>query len=431
MKRVRVTEIDEPEAVGRRLHETRAARGLSLRDLAFPGCSAPYISAIEHGRRVPSLQVLNVLAAKLGVTAEYLGTGRATSTSQQVTDAELALRLGEIDEAERQFKALRRETTGELQGRCLGGLGVIALQRGDLERGVKLLEQARDLDREAFIRGTSVVEALGRAYANRGEYESAIALFTDAQARALERGDRPQALKHAVLLANAYIDLGDAVHSSETIARALQDAEQLKDLRVRANVYWTQARLHTIEQRHDLAARFAERALETLRVHEDERAIAFGQQLLAYIELERGNPERALELLDDARPTMTRVAEVTEQAVFELERARALIALGRIDEGLALLGEIGPVLEDGPRVDGARYLVVIAELYEQAGEVNQALALSDVAIDRLEGHRSPFLVRALRLKSRALEQLGRTEEALSALRRALDAQDASTGVHQH
>src|SRR5438046_5721870 len=189
MKRVRVTEIDEPEALGRRLQETRRARGLSLRDLGFPGCSAPYISAIEHGRRVPSLQVLNVLAAKLGVTAEYLGTGRPAPVGQQVIDAELALRLGESDEAERQFKALRRETTGELQCRCLGGLGVIALQRGDLEEGITLLEQSRDLDGDAFVKDTSLVEALGRTYANRGEYESAMPLFSEAQARALQRGD--------------------------------------------------------------------------------------------------------------------------------------------------------------------------------------------------------------------------------------------------
>ena len=75
-KRARTPHYDDPAAVGRRVYEAREAAGLSQRELAFPGCSAAYISRIERGERVPSLQVMRELARRTGVTEEQLAFGR-------------------------------------------------------------------------------------------------------------------------------------------------------------------------------------------------------------------------------------------------------------------------------------------------------------------------------------------------------------------
>src|SRR5262249_52058452 len=106
MARVRVLQVDDPRAVGARLRAARQARGLSLRGLAFPGCTAPYISVIENGRRTPSLQVLRELASRLGVSAEYLATGSESAFADPVAEAELLLRLGQHDEAEQLYSEL-------------------------------------------------------------------------------------------------------------------------------------------------------------------------------------------------------------------------------------------------------------------------------------------------------------------------------------
>jgi tetratricopeptide (TPR) repeat protein len=423
MARVRVLQVDDPQALGARLREARHARGLSLRGLAFPGCTAPYISTIENGRRVPSLQVLNELASRLGVTADYLATGRESALADRVAEGELMLRLGELDEAEAFFRPLAEKGSTADRLRAVGGLGVVELQRGNVREGIDLLEQARAIDPDRFLVEASLVEALGRSYATRSEFESAIALFDEARSRAVTRGDRGAALKQTVLLANTYIDLGDTGHSHEVLASALNDAGALADPRLRASVYWSQARLHTIERRHDLAAEFAERALETLRVAEDERTIAFAQQLLAYIEIERGDAAKALDLLDEAVVTIERVAEPLERAVFQLERARALSELSRDEEAEELLREIAPTLVATPRIDGGRYFVLLAEIYERLGNDEDALAMLDEASDRLSDHRNPYLVRAYRLKGEILERLGRQEEALAALREALAVQE--------
>jgi len=87
--------VDDPVAVGRRLRDARNAAGLSQRKLSFPGCSAAYISRLEAGERVPSLQLLRKLAQKLNADEQYLATGveRIEQMPPELVDAEVERRL--------------------------------------------------------------------------------------------------------------------------------------------------------------------------------------------------------------------------------------------------------------------------------------------------------------------------------------------------
>jgi len=76
LTRERILHVDDPVAVGRRLAGARESVHLSQRELAFPGCSPAYISRIERGERIPSLQVLRELARRCGVSEAYLAWGR-------------------------------------------------------------------------------------------------------------------------------------------------------------------------------------------------------------------------------------------------------------------------------------------------------------------------------------------------------------------
>jgi transcriptional regulator with XRE-family HTH domain len=87
--------VDDPAAVGRRLKEARLAAGLSQRQLSFPGCSAAYISRLEAGDRVPSLQLLRKIAARLDADEQYLATGvaRVEQDPPEVVAEEVERRL--------------------------------------------------------------------------------------------------------------------------------------------------------------------------------------------------------------------------------------------------------------------------------------------------------------------------------------------------
>lgn len=81
---------DPPEKLGRRFQELRQQRGLSQRQLAFPGCSAAYISRLEAGDRRPSIQTLHRLAFRLYTPTIYLSHGHG-SPNDPPTEAILAL----------------------------------------------------------------------------------------------------------------------------------------------------------------------------------------------------------------------------------------------------------------------------------------------------------------------------------------------------
>src|SRR6188508_921540 len=102
LKRPRTPHYDDPVAVGQRLHEAREAAGISQRELAFPGCSAAYISRIERGERIPSLQVMRELARRIGISESSLAYGR------ERIDAGVSEAVGAPTEVARAYRTLSR-----------------------------------------------------------------------------------------------------------------------------------------------------------------------------------------------------------------------------------------------------------------------------------------------------------------------------------
>ena len=110
-RRARIPHYDDPDQLGRRLHDARVDAGLSQRDLAFPGCSAAYISRIERGERTPSLQVLRELARRIGVTESVLaygGNGLDPAVERRIRDLEVARENGDRSGLAKAYQALAR-----------------------------------------------------------------------------------------------------------------------------------------------------------------------------------------------------------------------------------------------------------------------------------------------------------------------------------
>ena len=111
LKRPRTPHYDDPIAVGNRLHAAREAAGISQRELAFPGCSAAYISRIERGERIPSLQVMRELARRIGISESALAYGREridAAVSDAVGAVEAAEGAGDREEVAKAYRALSR-----------------------------------------------------------------------------------------------------------------------------------------------------------------------------------------------------------------------------------------------------------------------------------------------------------------------------------
>ena len=110
-KRASTPHYDDPVAVGKRLYDAREEAGLSQRELAFPGCSAAYISRIERGERIPSLQVMRELARRMGVSEARLAFGRETlnqAVADRIRDAETAEASGDTAARMKAYQSLSR-----------------------------------------------------------------------------------------------------------------------------------------------------------------------------------------------------------------------------------------------------------------------------------------------------------------------------------
>jgi tetratricopeptide (TPR) repeat protein len=415
--------VDDPVAVGRRVRQAREAAGLTQRSLSFDGCTAAYVSRIEAGARVPSLQILHEFAKRLGVTPEYLATGRleGESLSSELLEAELALRLGDEIRAAEFYEAARADADSPAaQARVWLGLGRLALRRGETAEGIDLLERAVRSRALAPGDASAAANALGRGYVMQSRYDEAFAIFDAFLAEARSRRDRFDEVRFAVLLANAYIDHGDYGRAHATLGEVLEAARQTADPLLRASLYWSQSRALLSQGEPNRAAEYARLALATLQASEQTLEAARVLQLLAFIENDRGNPEAALELIDEGEPIVAAAGEATDSAMFAVERARALSALGQTEEALELLlGTVPRLVAAAPR-DAGRAYCAVADIFRKQGDVPHALELYELAVEQAPGP-SRHVAAALTAMAEIREEQGEMQMALDLLKQALAA----------
>src|SRR5438270_1147102 len=200
MARQKATHVDSPKAVGERIRAARAKEGLSQRELASPGCSPAYLSRIEAGERTPSLQLLRELGRRLGVTADYLAVGEIAAPVERVTEAEVALALGEREQARQGFSELLESPDPVERARALTGLAAVLLDEGAVSDASELLDEAIAILGESIADFPRTVEVYVRACITQGAYESAAALLL--RIRADLPSDDPRGVQYGVLLAN-------------------------------------------------------------------------------------------------------------------------------------------------------------------------------------------------------------------------------------
>ena len=431
MPRQKSTHVDSAAAVGRRLRDARLAAGLSQRQLAFPGCTPAYVSRIEAGERIPSLQLLRELGRRVGASADFLATG-AEDVSEDPSEgglvaAEVALRLDDVELAERLYgDALAGAREAGQEAEAYEGLGQAAFRRGDHRLAVEHLERALALHGREDRLPAALADTLGRAYAMLGHAESAIALFERALAAAQDAEDPVERLRFSVLLANALIDSGGFDRADRLLGDVLAVVDDLRDPIARARLYWSQSRLHALQNEPHAAARFARRALEILELTEHTHYTARAHQLLAHIELDRERPELALDLLRQGIELLGTSGNRHEEAKFKLEEARALAQLGRHDEAASLAMSAAGTLADTDPVEAGRGYGLIAAALVEGGDEARARELYELAAELLERAPNRYLVDVYSRFAELLERSGDKEGALDVLKRALRVQSAGS-----
>ncbi len=416
------------ETVGQRLRRLRRERGLSQRELASPGVSYAYISRIEAGARRPSVKALRRLAPKLGVSVEYLETGRDLSDRDQrelrLAEAELTLRLEQDSaKAEAEFSALvvEAQTAGdsETAARARAGLGELADRRGDFATAIAELEQVRAAGVLSPLVHADLYATLARAYSASGQPRRAVELLEDclSQVQAQAPEDISAEVRFATYLSYALSDLGELERAKSVVGLALGRAQEEPDPYSRVRLYWSLARLALMEGKPRSALRQIQRAIGLLEATEDTRQLARAHLSCGEILIDDDDPEQAQGHFELAEKLLGEHADAADLAWLYSEQARAALLLGEDEPAEQLARRALSLLAGGDPLKRARAYATLAEARPE--EIDASQAEFAQALEVLESERRwPAAAAVLRAWSRALRRAGREQAALDVLDRA-------------
>jgi tetratricopeptide (TPR) repeat protein len=418
------------------LREIERGRGLSMRELAEAGVSYAYISRIEAGARQPSVRVLRRLARRLGVSPEYLETGvdlgPAESREMRLRDAELELRLAETTAgAEASLAAIlaEAEADGDARSaaRARAGLGLAALRRGEYGRAIAELEAVVASGAVTPASQPEIYGLLGRAYADAGDPERAVALFEECLA-CLDPDHPAQSTtsaRFAIYLSYALADAGDLGRAREVLAPVLDRADEVVDPYMRVRLYWSQARLAA--QSHDprTALDNLRRAVALLEASEDTRQLGRAHLLWAEILIGEGRAEEARPHLELAERCLGSVPDHEDLCWLRTQQARQAASSGRFDEAVACAREAVQLLGQGDPRERAKAHWALACALAGRGEMEQADAAFRRAFALFTRTRSQGeAAQVCRDWARALEAAGRGEAASEILAEAVELERA-------
>jgi tetratricopeptide (TPR) repeat protein len=438
-----VSDVSSTESIGARLKRLRLQRGLSQRDLSSPGVSYAYISRIEAGARTPSVKALRKLSQKLGVSVEYLETGRdireVDDRELRLADAELELRLtDDFSEAERKLEQILSEATsaGDVASaiRARVALGLAAAQRGSHLEAVERLESAvAEEAAPAPQHRPDVYTTLGQAYAALGAPDRAVRLFENCLERVTETvpEDTAAQIRYATFLSYALADSGDYQRAGDVVREALARADEGVDPYTRVRLYWSLARLRAIEGRSAEALEYIRSAIALLKATDDTVTLARAYLLAAGVELRNKSADEAGRHLELAEQLLGSSPEKVDLGMLRIGQSRlaalegnGAAAVERARDALALLGDFHGDTQGAAVHALARALALL-------GDDTGAVDSYRRAVDLLTAHgrRSDAGEAALEWAN-FLRERGRDDEAEPILRRAYDlgvtAETAST-----
>jgi len=417
------------ETIGQRLKRLRLEQGFSQRELAAPGVSYAYISRIEAGTRQPSVKALRRLAAKLGVTADYLETGSQLGPEEQrelrLADLELGQRLGDPGEVEPKLVALLEEAlaAGDANSsiRARVALAAAAMERADWKNAAALLEAAIAGEVFAPADRYDIYTNLGRSYAAAGRSQDAVDLFERCIDAVQDSGDVTLEARYAAQLSYALTDLGDLARAEEVVAHALMRLDETHDPYMRVRLYWSLARLAHAEGRASVALTNVRKAIALLQATDDTLHLARAHILASGITLSRGDADSAEEHLDRAEQLLSTPAAAEDVVEITIQRSR-IATLRGVGPAAVDLARRGLDLNSGksPIDEGRAFFALgdgLALIDERAG-ADEAYRR---AADLLESqHQWRDATNACRSWAKMLREDGREEQALDVLERATE-----------
>ena len=417
---------DELVALGARIRELRLARGLRQAEVAGEEMSVAYVSRIEAGQRRADTRVLGIIAERLGTTAAHLLTGRDPDDDNRLVlalrYAEIALRAGELAEAERQLLDVANESVrGRWRDEADALLAATYEAQGRLAEAAELYERlGSTTDGPGWLRARI---GLCRCYREAGDLAKAIDIGEQAHAQLDERGlaGLDEALQLTLTMAAAYFERGDVFHATRLCQHVVAAAEERGTPAARGSAYWNASVIAYNQGDHHEAVRLAERALALFGEGDDARNLSRLRLQLGTSLLAEDPPavEAAEQQLTRARHELVAGgAGQVDLARCDADLAHARLLAGDLDEAERLVDQAEQEAVDAP-LALAHAHVLRARIAVARGDVPAGRASYRAAVAALTGASADREAAQLWYQLGAeLDEVGDPGEARDAYRRA-------------
>ena len=386
---------------GQRLRERRVKLGLSQRALAGDLVTPSYISLLERGERVPTLDVVVWLAQSLECDlADLLGLGAgellassAAGLERQLSrlETQALVEAGDLEEARKGLEAkLSGARAADDNGAYLLEYGLSLLPvlaaTGRHERRLALLEQLLALPRAAEMGLLSLATDRAATLRELGRLTEAREEVTRLRALGPQRVGEREYVRLLGVLISVLCELDEFDAVDPLVDEALTRAGALKQPGMLGRAHWVAGMAYARMDRPADALAQLDRASQHLSFSSmpllDWLRFCRSQ---AGVLLDAGEPAAAERWIAAADTTATMTGLETERMAVDAERGRYELATGHPDRAVEIFGG----LVDSSRLAG------------------------------------PDLVKVLLGMGAALDRLGRHEEAVPVLRRAADLLEAS------
>jgi len=401
------------------------------------------LNAASRNAISPSVKALRKLSQKLGVSVEYLETGRdireVDDRELRLTDAELELRLeGDTREAEQKLEKLLDESraAGDRTSatRAAIGLGFAAAYRGNHLDAVERLETALAEEPPSAQMRPDVYSTLGQSYAALGAADRAARLFERCLDEVSETApaDLTIRVRYATLLSYALSDAGEYDRARSVVMDALNESGSLGDPHSRIRLLWAVSRVAAIEGRSAEALQHIRKAMALLEATDDTLQLARGYLLAAGIESSEKRADETRDLLGAAERLLAPHAESRDIGMLRIGQSRLASLEGDGERAVDAARDALAIFGDSHGGEqGAACWALAAGLVLQ-GDLKTADTTYRRAIDLLTVHgRRHNAGQASVEWASHLQEQGRGDEAEPILRRAYDlGVNAETAAHR-
>jgi LuxR family transcriptional regulator, maltose regulon positive regulatory protein len=305
----------------------------------------------------------------------------------------------------------------------------IALARGDVASSMKHARQVLEVARENddFMRGAGS-SLLGLAFWTGGDLETAYQMFGAGMAHLQRIGFISDVIGGSVTLADIRITQGRLREAMSIYEGGLQLAatQSGHTLRGAADMHVGMSGLYRERNEMEAAAGHLLKSKELGELNGLPKNPYRWRVAMAHIREIQGDPDGALELLDEAEPLYLSDFSPNVRPVRAL-KARVWIAQGRLDKALAWAREQGLSAQDKPsylrefeHITLARILLAQCRIDQQDSLIRKAIGLLERLLSAAEeGGRTGSAIEILVLQALAHYTRGDINAALLPLKRAL------------